>query len=505
MNDVIEKLQTIDSVESLSSFIMENMPALYDLCNAEWRIICACREELESFFLFKHSLITRLDFESQDNRAFILICLDLAQRLNLLSVVPHLVRVVNSHSDQIHLNKRLTAGISYTHPRPRTADDIIEKYSQICTLLQDAIETEEDNNQKCLVTFLNYYSAAVDQLSSIYADELKQRIDASLLNDEYPFLSDIKDLDVVDVTDTILAQEQIQSIISSIFEEAARQSRPVPIDEFIIEEDTQYSRDIQLTQCNFRSIKRLSDNRASGQRISGRGVEQIQAEEGLFDYMRNYGNMHQAKIMSSLVAPFPQQFESKISLIDWGCGQALASMVFMDKFGSDNIKQIILIEPSEMALRRASLHCKRYAPDVPLQTICKEFDELTIDDIHLVEPETTVHLFSNVLDMEDYSVDHLSALVNSLTNSQQYFVCISPHIDDYRTNKIDTFVRKIQHDSEDFVMLNSKTNTKNNEFWNCNNLATRNIRVHGQSQYCGDFSGNPCNNRWTRVMRVFKV
>ncbi len=505
LSNVIEKLRSIDSADALSSCIEEQMTALHDLCNARWETLCKWRDELESFFLFKHSLIAKLDYTDQNNRAFIQICIDLAQRLNLLSAIPHLVRVVNRHSEHIHLNKRLVAGISYIHPRPRTADDIIEKYSQICALLQDAVDTEEDNNQKCLVTFLNYYSAAVDLLSSEYANELKEEIGVSLRSGEYPFLNDIKDLSLVDVADPILAQQQIQSIVDGVFEDAERRLRPMPVDEFIIEQDTQYSLDIHHAQCNFRSIKRLSDQRASGRRISGRGVQQIQAEEGLFDYMRNYGNMHQVKIQSCLEVPFPQHFETRISLIDWGCGQALASMVFMDKYGIDNIKQIILIEPSELALRRASLHCKKYAPDVPLQTICKEFDELTVEDIHLVEPETTVHLFSNVLDMEDYSVEHLASVVKSLQNNQQYFVCISPHIDDIRTSKIDTFAFGIEQDFECFEMLNTKTDTKRSEFWNCNNMANGYSRTHGQSQYCGEFSGNPCNNRWTRVMRVFKV
>ena len=180
-------------------------------------------------------------------------------------------------------------------------------------------------------------------------------------------------------------------------------------------------------------------------------------------------------------------------------------MVFMDKYGSANIKQIILIEPSEIALRRAALHCKKYAPNVPLQTICKEFDELTPDDIHLVEPETTVHLFSNVLDMESYSVEHLANLVKQLPQAQQYYVCISPHIDDIRTNKIDTFVRLMQQGDPDFNMLNSKTNTKYNEFWNCNNMEMGRSAHHGGNAYCRDFSGEPCGSRWTRVMRVFQA
>ena len=505
MSEAVDRLRSIDTPEALATCISECMPDLLELYNSGWETLYAESDAISDLILFKHSIISNLDFDNQDNRAFIMICLDFAERLNLQSAIPHLVRIVNKHKDQIHLNKRLAAGISYIYPHPHTADDIIGKYAYICSSLQEAIETEEDNNKKCLITFLSYYSAALDQISPEYASELRMLIDTSIRTSEYPFLNDIHGLNDVNVSNPSIAQEQIHSIIDAIIQESIIRTKPTPTDEFIIEEDTDYSRAIRDISCNFRSIKRLSDDRASGNGIRGRGVDQIQTENGLYDYMRNYGNMHQAKVKSALASPFPQGFDSQISLIDWGCGQGLASMVFMDKFGVDNIKQIILIEPSEIALRRAALHCKKYAPHVPLQTICKEFDDLTPEDIHLVEPETTIHLFSNVLDMECYSVEHLTGLLKSLPKSQQYFVCISPHIDDIRTNKIDTFVRRMQQDNTDFNLLSSKTNTKYNEFWNCNNIATGRSASHGGNQYCRDFTGEPCGNRWTRVLRVFQA
>jgi hypothetical protein len=503
MSEVLDRLQSLDSAEVLASFVREGMPGLHELYNAGWDTLCAEKEAINTFFLFKHSFIAKLDFDSQDNRAFLMICMDLAQRLNLLSSIPHIVRIINRQ--QICMNKRMSAGVSYLYPRLQTADDIIEKYSQVCSLLQDAVLTEEDDSKKCLVTFLNYYSAAVDHLSLEYAYQLKHLIKTSVECGEYPFLGEIEGLNDVNVSDPDLAHQQIQELIDAIIYESEIISRPIPVDEFIIEEGTQYSIDILDVPADFKSIKRISQERASRNAIVGRGVQQIKDEAGLFDYLRNYGNMHQAKVNSALVSPFPQEFNVPISIIDWGCGQGLASMVFMDKYGTDNIKQIILIEPSELALRRASLHCKKYAPNVPLQTICKEFDELTPEDIHLIAPETTIHLLSNVLDMERYSVEHLVNVMRSLPRSEQYYVCLSPHIDDIRTSKIDSFVRMLQQESTDFALLNSRTDTKRSEFWNCNNMNSGRSYQHGGSQYCQDFSGQPCSNRWTRVMRVFKA
>jgi len=505
MTDVLEKLQNVDSAEDLSEFISGNMPGLHELYSSGWDALCKGHDSIEKFILYKQKLLAGLNYNIQENRAFLLILLDFSERLNLQSAIPHIIKIVNNNQNTIHLNKRLSAGISYIYPHPHNADEVLAKYNVICNLLQDAINTEEDNSNNSIITFLSYYSVALDLLSPKYATQLKERIESSLRSSEYPFLNEIEGLDLVDVADTVAAQSEIQTLIDSIIQKSIARHKPVPVDDFIIEKDTDYVAELNRVPCKFSYIKRLSDLHASGDSISGRGVNQIQNEGGLYDYMRNYGNMHKAKVLSALAAPFPQEFNSSLSIIDWGCGQGLASMVFMDKYGTNNIKQIILIEPSELALRRAALHCKKYAPDVPLQTINKEFDDLDADDIHIVDPEITIHLFSNVLDMENYSVEHLADVVKALPTSEQYFVCVSPQIDDIRTNKIDTFVRLMSQDQPSYNMISSKTNTKYNEFWNCNNMFSGYATSHGVGRYCRDSSGEPCGNRWTRVMRVFQV
>ena len=46
--------------------------------------------------------------------------------------------------------------------------------------------------------------------------------------------------------------------------------------------------------------------------------------------------------------------------------------VLMEKLGTENIRQVILIEPSELALRRAALHCKAINPNANIITIQKK-------------------------------------------------------------------------------------------------------------------------------------
>src|SRR5699024_10958277 len=89
----------------------------------------------------------------------------------------------------------------------------------------------------------------------------------------------------------------------------------------------------------------------------------------------------------------------KVKLIDWGCGQGIASKMFIDTFGTNKVNSVTLIEPSECALKRASLHVSNDVENI--KTINKGFDELEISDLKekSVPDVVNVHLFSNVIDM----------------------------------------------------------------------------------------------------------
>ena len=131
MSEIIDRLLSIDTAEALSTCISESMSDLYEFYNSGWEALCTERDRISEFIMFKHSIISKLDFDNQENRAFVLMCLDIAERLNLQSAIPHLVRIANKHSEQIHLNKRLSAGVSYIYPRPHTADDIIQIHDAV--------------------------------------------------------------------------------------------------------------------------------------------------------------------------------------------------------------------------------------------------------------------------------------------------------------------------------------------------------------------------------------
>jgi hypothetical protein len=248
---------------------------------------------------------------------------------------------------------------------------------------------------------------------------------------------------------------------------------------------------------DFDEIRKISVRKSINASFTNRGVKILESEAELFEYMKRFGNMHKAKLQSAFEA-LPEIIESKINLIDWGCGQGIASMVFLEKYGIENINHITLIEPSEIALKRAALHCKKYHPEILLKTICKRLDELDTTDFPNEQIKITIHLFSNILDIDDYSQKHLIQLIKSTQSGKNYFVCVSPHIDAIKTERLESFKRHFENNNS-FDLLLDITNTKStsDEFWCCNNTF--------KEFTCFDHLENGCSNKWTRVIKVFKV
>ena len=109
-----------------------------------------------------------------------------------------------------------------------------------------------------------------------------------------------------------------------------------------------------------------------------------------------------------------------------------------------------------------------------INTINKDLDSLLAKDF-LKENKTRIHLFSNVLDMDVFSLSKLIKLIKTNFQGENYFLCASPYITDLKTSRIDSFVNTFSGNDgfEELFKINNKT---------------------------GEWI-----NGWTRVVRVFKV
>lgn len=152
--------------------------------------------------------------------------------------------------------------------------------------------------------------------------------------------------------------------------------------------------------------------------------------------------MHFAKIQAALQHLPTQCTEKPMDLIDWGCGQALATISVLH-FANTKItaENITLVEPSEIALKRGSLHVKKFSASASVLTINKTIDMLLPSDFNPPTKNIYLHLFSNILDVENFSITKLIALIKSSFRGINYFIVVSPCMSSQtRRNRLSHFV-----------------------------------------------------------------
>ena len=166
------------------------------------------------------------------------------------------------------------------------------------------------------------------------------------------------------------------------------------------------------------------------------GTAILENEAQLCCYLSAYGEMHKGKLGCAL-QKFPfNKLDKNIEIIDWGCGQGLASIYMIDGLRYNNLidklQKVTLIEPSKAALSRAKLHIEQaVGDDVYIEAVNCFLPSTTpliggdvIGGLHIEEP-ICIHLFSNILDIPVIDLKELAYLVSS-SGYRHYFVCVGP-------------------------------------------------------------------------------
>lgn len=220
------------------------------------------------------------------------------------------------------------------------------------------------------------------------------------------------------------------------------------------------------------------------------GTAVLSTEEQLCCYIASYGEMHKGKIEKSLET-FPwKELTSNIEIIDWGCGQGIASVHFASKLRDFNhiskLQKITLIEPSVKALERAKANVTQtvdnnveietknlYLPSVNSQSAH------IIDKLHIEEP-ICVHLFSNILDIPEIDLKKLANIIAS-TGYKHYFVCMGPL--NYGNHRIEAFSRYFAKAKEDVfsdTVYPQFRQLSNGKWYSCVTKGFRMLRQDGK-------------------------
>lgn len=204
---------------------------------------------------------------------------------------------------------------------------------------------------------------------------------------------------------------------------------------------TKYELEVQnLNTPSFEKIRRIAYNQLqanfSRQEIEDmydelkRGTIVIEREELLRCYLFAFGNKHQAKIYAALsrIQNLTEIVCGEYSIIDWGCGQGLATVCMFDYLRKQDVanavKKIVLIEPSELALKNAVLHASIYGVG-EIASVNKYLDDVAVEDIKTDTP-VTIHLFSNILDIQSFSLKQLAQTIGASASGEHYFICVGP-------------------------------------------------------------------------------
>ena len=233
------------------------------------------------------------------------------------------------------------------------------------------------------------------------------------------------------------------------------------------ENDTTYAtlleRHFRMNQQNFNfsTIRRIStdfvrtltdEQKNELKSQISRGELILQTDEQLKYYNFSFGLMHQAKLKAAFETCICNNFYlpngENIEIIDYGCGQGIGTIAFLDflaentNFGC-SISKIKIIEPSSVALKRAALNC-RYAlkskqQNAPVEAINKKIEQLSEHELSTSNDNIKFHIFSNILDVEDFNISRLYTKIVSTQKSKNYFICVSPSINSSRNERLNEF------------------------------------------------------------------
>ena len=180
-----------------------------------------------------------------------------------------------------------------------------------------------------------------------------------------------------------------------------------------------------------------------------RGKAILTETQQLEQYMFSFGKQHHEKLLSAFQCLPSHFYDKTIRIIDWGCGQGMGTISFLDFLRSTSktlpISEIWLIEPSSLSIERAIDNIYAFG-NYKIKSIEKEFDDLETRDFHFDHtPDiTNVHIFANILDVKAFDLFNFINLVQRVSTGDNYFICVGPYYQN--CERLEDFVTAINPD-----------------------------------------------------------
>ena len=484
---MINKLNNSSSnQQELQGFIEQNSIEIYDsLIVQSHNKLTQQRQEFERFILSKYRVFQLLDYSDQKNKSFLYALLNVSERLGMHSQFEQLYFL--ARRENVELTNRLEAASAFL-TNIIEVNDYSSRIDSILSLLISSYLNEENSLNELLATLLHFYLEVYKNFADYNYQAVHDFSDlllSSLKKEEYEVLntSEVQSLLKASFLDYDFGYSRIITILDSYLDiiyspEDFNQSH------FLIESETDYAKALEGIEAKCSSLYDLVYELYVGikddsiYRSLERGVKVLTYEQQLLAYLFSYGRMHFAKLHAALQCI--DRFDSNnIDVIDWGCGQALATISLLEVIKNKPqyiaINSVTLIEPSEIALKRAALHTRKFDERTRIRTINKDLDSIKTEDFITQTYTLKVHLFSNILDIDLFSMSKLIENIKLGFKGENIFVCVSPYINEYKTQRVDDFVEAFEKYPS--FQLIEKQNQKPRQW----------------------------EKRWTRVVRVFSV
>lgn len=407
--------------------------------------------------------------EDKNVKGFIIILSDFYDRFRLRDSINMIYKYTPSSSART----RIKASIKYHNFE--SIDQFSSQFDQVLDLLNNSF-VEDDNGYRARISLVNFYLHSKKVLQEQYqmkfiefANLFKTKQDQYLIlqNDNIQnIVNDNIDSDVEKLEEKIIDLHNVEFLKDNY------NNISIPIEaEGIKEEVSSYTKAFKNSQTkNFETIRKLSidfgDLNDDNFNLLNRGTAIIDNQNLLNQYMFSLGKMHQAKLIEALdVLPWNNLAELNFGCIDWGCGVGLASIVLHDYLIRHriNISKLLLIEPSMVALQRALMHTMQLSQFSGVAALNKDLESLSSEEINLF-PNSTIHLFSNILDVQKFSINNLNnKIIKTMVSADSihYFICVSPNIDASRNNRIESFYNYFSNNYETKLFSERESNIGN--------------------------------------------
>jgi hypothetical protein len=484
----ISSLKNIfNSDEDLSLFINENLIDLSEyLCNCDSQNLYEERRYFYDLIASFQSKFQKMNF-NEDNIKFIYLLLEISQRLGHRSNFLYLYKIIKQTKQSP--GSRIEAAAKY-YAFGKNSEELLSDFNEIHDYLQISLIEEHDSEKLIYTCFFNYYVYLVTHFSFFnptIIDQLKYKIQVVLENIPESFLHHpiIKRMLSIETDNTEEAIKLLNFELKNFSTFEYKDKNEQQGDE--IENATEYTEAINIAEnINYDSFltisKRLYNKNKSDDiwQSLNRGIAILENEIQLLGYIHSYGEMHKEKMKTAISFFKNIDTKSKIIIYDWGCGQGLGSICLCDELKNKNllhnIDKIILIEPSSLAIKRAGFNLSKYTSKMNLKlfnTNLNNFLKYTNYDHENIK----IHIFSNILDIEDFSIKQLISFLSNNFTGLNYFICTSPKLPPPKDFRFHFFIDQFKK-YPSFELLGSVS--------------------QGKYEWRGD-------KTWTREVSVFKV